>query len=130
VAAVRAGLPAARYWRADTRALSLQRSNLDFENLLITVNGKGNKQRIVPMGFELRKVLWKYGKMHDFDRFFPSRHGGKLEYHNLLEDFKALCKKLGIAGLVIAEDNIALSGWVFPATGPPCIHFDLFDIRR
>lgn len=80
-------------------ALTLERSNLDFENLLITVMGKGKKERIVPMSFELRKVLWKFSKMHDFDRLFTTRRGGKIEYHNTLDDFKSLCEKLSITGV-------------------------------
>ena len=38
--------------------LDLRRSDADFDNLLFRVHGKGNKQRLVPMSIELRKLLW------------------------------------------------------------------------
>jgi site-specific recombinase XerD len=41
-------------------ALTLRRSDLDFDNLLVTVFGKGCKERRVPFSFELRKVLFRY----------------------------------------------------------------------
>ena len=41
-------------------ALTLRRSYIDFDNLLVTVFGKGRKERRVPFSFELRKVLFRY----------------------------------------------------------------------
>jgi integrase/recombinase XerD len=38
-----------------TEALALRVREVDMENLLITLDGKGQKQRIVPFSFELRK---------------------------------------------------------------------------
>jgi integrase/recombinase XerD len=37
-------------------ALTLRLANVDYENLLLTVFGKGRKERRVPFSFELRKV--------------------------------------------------------------------------
>lgn len=37
--------------------LTARLRDFDFDNLLLTVVGKGNKQRIVPFSFELRKQL-------------------------------------------------------------------------
>ena len=39
-------------------ALILQRDQIDLENLLVRVKGKGEKHRIVPILFELRKALF------------------------------------------------------------------------
>jgi len=39
-------------------ALTLQRRDVDFDNRLVTVFGKGRKERRVPFSFELRKVLF------------------------------------------------------------------------
>jgi integrase/recombinase XerD len=80
-------------------ALTLMRDKVDFENLLITVKGKGSKERIVPMSLELRKVPFRFAQKHKFDVFFPTRYGGRLEYHNILGDFKDLGKRLGIQGV-------------------------------
>ncbi len=37
-------------------------SEIDFENLLVTLDGKGRKQRVVPFSFELLKALFWYCK--------------------------------------------------------------------
>jgi len=77
-------------------ALTLRTSAVDFDNLLITVRGKGNKERIVPFSFELRKVLFKFVRRHNQKFLFPVRSGGHLEYHNARRDFKDLMTALGI----------------------------------
>jgi len=67
------------------------------------VRGKGNKERLLPISIELRKILWVYLSKHRFkvpsDYLFPTRDGVKLEYHNTLRDIKELCSKLGIEGV-------------------------------
>ena len=80
-------------------ALTLKRQELDLDNLLVTVTGKGDKQRIVPMSIELRKALFKFLRMHNFEWVFPTRHGDRLTYRNSVRDFKALCGRLGINGV-------------------------------
>lgn len=76
--------------------LSLERSKLDFDNLLLTVRGKGNKTRTIPFSIELRKLLFKFSRCHNNDLVFCTIHGGKVTYCNALRDFNKLCKKLGI----------------------------------
>lgn len=66
------------------------------------MRGKGNKERLLPISIEMRKVLWVYLSRHRFklgDYLFPTRDGGKLEYHNTLRDLKELCSRLGIEGV-------------------------------
>jgi integrase/recombinase XerD len=75
-------------------AVNLKTSAIDFDNLLITVRGKGQKERIVPFSHELRKVLFRFMK-HGQKFVFPVRGGSHLEYHR---DFKALMVTLGIQG--------------------------------
>lgn len=76
--------------------LTLERSKIDFDNLLLTVTGKGNKDRIVPFSYELRKVLFKYLASHKFELIFCTKNGCKLGYENFLRDFNNLMKKLKI----------------------------------
>ena len=45
-----------------SEAIDLAVSDVDFENMFITVTGKGNKQRMVPMGKEAARLLNKYRK--------------------------------------------------------------------
>jgi integrase/recombinase XerD len=77
-------------------ALTLTRSNIDFDNLLIMVDGKGNKQRVVPFSFEMRKALFKLLRLSNFELVFASREGGKLGYNNVRRDFNKLIEKLRI----------------------------------
>ena len=79
--------------------LTLHRSGVDFDNLLVTLNGKGNKERVVPISLEVRKVLYKFLSSHNHDIVFPTKEGGKLIYRSALQQFTNLCRKLGIKGV-------------------------------
>ena len=83
-----------------SEALRLHISEIDFENLLVTLDGKGRKQRVVPFSFELRKALFRY--ISDFERkpdslLLASRTELLWSRRNVLRDVKLLCKKLGFA---------------------------------
>jgi len=83
-----------------TEALTLLVSEIDLDNLLVTLDGKGRKQRIVPFSLELRKVLFRFIK--EFGRkpellLFANRNGSKLGRRNILRDVKLLCRRLGFA---------------------------------
>jgi integrase/recombinase XerD len=77
-----------------SEALRLQVRELDFDNLLVTLDGKGRKQRIVPISLELRKAIFRYKAATD-GLLFPTDSGGALSKRNVLRDVKALCKDLG-----------------------------------
>ena len=79
-------------------ALTLTRDKMDFDNLLVTVKGKGDKERFVPISLECRKVLFKFLKSHDFDLVFCTKSGGQLLYDNTRRDFNRLMESLGITG--------------------------------
>jgi integrase/recombinase XerD len=89
-----------------TEALSLQRAKVDFENMLITVMGKGGKERTIPMSLELRKVLCKWFDKHGHELVFSTRQGGRLGYDNTLRDFKNLAKRLGIEGVRVSPHTL------------------------
>jgi integrase/recombinase XerD len=74
-------------------ALSLKRDGVDFDNLLLTIYGKGRKERIIPFSREGRKALFKWLKEHEHDYVFPTMQGGKLLYDNTRQDFVALLEK-------------------------------------
>ena len=82
-----------------TEALTLRVSEIDFDNLLVTLDGKGRKQRVVPFSFELRKVLHRF--VTDYRRpdalLFSSRTETQLGRRVMLRDVKLLCKRLGFA---------------------------------
>ena len=81
-----------------SEALTLRVRDIDMDNLLATLDGKGRKQRIVPFSFELRKVIFRY--VADFSRkpdalLFASRNETRLDRHVMSRDVKLLCERLG-----------------------------------
>lgn len=81
-----------------TEALTLHGNDIDLANLLMTLDGKGRKQRRVPFSFELRKTLYRYTsdygrKPHDL--LLASKNGIMLGRRVVLRDVKLLCKRLG-----------------------------------
>lgn len=81
-----------------SEALGVRVRDVDLENLLVTLDGKGRKQRIVPISFDLRKAVYRYCK--DTNRtpdrlLFANRTETELTRNNTLRDVKALCRDLG-----------------------------------
>lgn len=77
--------------------LTLTRDRVDLENFLITVLGKGNKQRTIPISVEGRKVLYKCLREHKFSLVFCTRYGGKILYNNTRRDFNRLLENAGVS---------------------------------
>jgi integrase/recombinase XerD len=79
-------------------ALSLRIKDIDFDNLLVTVKGKGNKSRVIPMSFELRKVIWKFN--HDGSNgeglLFHTRTGKKLSHRNTYRSIKTFLERINV----------------------------------
>ena len=70
-----------------SEATELKCDSIDFDNLFISVIGKGNKERIVPMNGEAKRLLLKYLKKsrneilsdRESDYLFISKKGSKLD---------------------------------------------------
>lgn len=75
--------------------LGLRRTDVDFDNLILKVLGKGNKHRLVPMSIELRKVLYRYLSKHNFPLVFCTQHGTQLTQRNSDRDLKLFLRKVG-----------------------------------
>ena len=81
-----------------SEALTLRVREVDMDNMLVTLDGKGRKQRIVPFSFELRKALFRYiadAKCKPDSLLFASRNETQLGRRVMLRDVKLLCKRLG-----------------------------------
>jgi len=81
-----------------SEALSLRVRDIDLENLLVTLDGKGRKQRIVPISFDLRRAVFRYITAHNRKPEFmllASRNETPLGRRVMLRDVKRLCKRLG-----------------------------------
>lgn len=79
-------------------ALSLCVQDCNLDDLLLTVTGKGRKQRVIPFSMELRRLLAKFimdfcPHAHQF--IFGTKQCRKLSQRNVLRDIKALCVRLG-----------------------------------
>jgi integrase/recombinase XerD len=76
--------------------LSLRRCDCDMDNLLLTLFGKGRKQRIVPMSIELRRLMYAYTREKQPDDFVLSTSDGKSCNRNVvLREVKSLCQSIG-----------------------------------
>lgn len=80
-------------------ALTAQVSNVDYDNLLVTVFGKGRKERRIPFSFELRKVLFRHereraARCPRCELLFPSRTGTSWDQRNALRRLHLLEDKV------------------------------------
>jgi integrase/recombinase XerD len=76
----------------------------DFEDLLLTVVGKGDKQRRVPFSIELRKILYRYRQQREVlgvpascRLMFPEHEGGPWDQRNALRSFYVWQDRLGLS---------------------------------
>ncbi|HYA23039.1 MAG TPA: tyrosine-type recombinase/integrase [Terriglobales bacterium] len=79
-----------------SEATTLKVNDVDMDNLLLTLTGKGRKQRKVPFSLELRKALYRY--LRDFEPkhlLLASRAGDEMGRGTALHDVKRLCRRLG-----------------------------------
>ena len=84
-----------------TECLSIELANVNFDNLLITVMGKGQKQRVVPMSLELRKTLFHFVHRHRITDtpckyLFCTSNGWMMTYRNIYRDVEWVFKKVGL----------------------------------
>jgi integrase/recombinase XerD len=81
-----------------TEALTLHVRDVDMNNMLVTFDGKGRKQRTVPFSFPLRKVLYRF--IADFERtpdslLFATKQETAIRRVTALRSVKLLCETLG-----------------------------------
>jgi integrase/recombinase XerD len=77
-------------------ALGIRHDAIDLDNMLMRVTGKGNKQRMVPISLELRKLLFRWMQRCPKEFVFGTHSGTMMTVRNFQRDFKAICVKLGI----------------------------------
>jgi integrase/recombinase XerD len=81
-----------------SEALMLHVRDVDMENMLLTLDGKGRKQRIVPFSFALRRALHRF--MSEFERrpeslLFATRQEISVRRMTSLRSVQWLCEQLG-----------------------------------
>jgi integrase/recombinase XerD len=80
-------------------ALTLERANVDLDNLVLRVWGKGSKERLVPISLELRKHLFRFLRQTSGRYVFAAFSGAALERHNVYTEMQRLCRAAGITVL-------------------------------
>lgn len=94
--------------------VSLQRNSLDFEGEMVTVTGKGNRERLVPMGSPAVDALQRYfpqrqtlletgaalGTVLDFDVLFVNHRGGRLTTRSVERLVSMYAERAGLLTLV------------------------------
>jgi integrase/recombinase XerD len=79
-----------------SEALGVRVADVDLDNMLVKLDGKGRKQRIVPFSVELRRYLFKaIQKSQPESRVFSTRVGTQMQKDNALRAVKTLCHSLG-----------------------------------
>jgi integrase/recombinase XerD len=81
-----------------SEALTLRVRDCDLDNLLVTLTGKGDKQRKVPFSFELRKALFRYTQEfcpHGHMLLLSTRGRTAVDRHVVARDMRRLCRSLG-----------------------------------
>jgi integrase/recombinase XerD len=79
-----------------SEVLTLRRRDVNLDARLVKLVGKGQKQRIIPISFELCAALRTHLESHQFDLVFCSSDGKPIRRDNLRRDYLRLCNKLGI----------------------------------
>lgn len=79
-----------------SEALGLRWDEVDMDNLLLKLHGKGAKDRLVPFSFELRRHLHRWRQLNRWDLVFPTHNLMRVEKRNGLRAVHCLCDRLGI----------------------------------
>jgi len=86
--------------------INLKMDNVWLEESLIKVLGKGNKERLVPIGKQIRKLLWRYISRYrpepvrpNLDNLFLNRDGRPLTKNRLDSLMKHYGKLAGLTGI-------------------------------
>jgi integrase/recombinase XerD len=81
-------------------ALTIRVADIDLDNLLVKVRGKGRKERIVPFSPALRRVLFQWLKKRrdplKSDWLFPTGTGNRITPRNATRTHHAFLQRLGI----------------------------------
>jgi integrase/recombinase XerD len=88
-----------------SEALGLTKGDVDFENLVVKVIGKGMKHRLVPFSSELRRLLWRYVQRTD-GLIYVTRNNTRLSSRDVLRDMRKIGGQLGIAGVRLSPHTL------------------------
>lgn len=87
-------------------ALGARVKDVDLDQSLITVTGKGSKVRIIPISFEMRKRIFLWLKKRGDNPcpfLFPTATFNRMEYHNFRRDLHVILKTLKLTERIHAH---------------------------
>ena len=76
--------------------LTLKWAQVDFDNLLLTVAGKGDKERVIPFSYELRRYLYQWKQKVKHDLVFGTQQGMVVSITNAHHALGHMLDDLGI----------------------------------
>jgi integrase/recombinase XerD len=84
-----------------SEGLNLRRGDIDFDNLIIKVVGKGRKERLVPFAPEIRKRLYRFDQFKaakgiQSELLFAGFNGTRWEKRNSTTSLHLMQRKLGL----------------------------------
>lgn len=90
--------------------LHLKTNQIDFSTNTLVVLGKGNKERRVPFGMNLRKMLEKYviwrEKANKQELLFVNEYGERMKARRMARIFKIYGKRAGISGVRVSPHTL------------------------
>jgi site-specific recombinase XerD len=80
-----------------SEALTLERDKVRLDGMLISVWGKGAKERTVPFSLELRPMLYRWLQRAPSSPFvFSTASGARLTYRNAFREIRTVCERAGV----------------------------------
>jgi integrase/recombinase XerD len=93
-----------------SEALSLRVEDVNWREGLLTVMGKGGKERQVPFGATVRRLLWRYvagrGEVLGHELVFAKRSGERLKPRHLQSALKRYGEKARITGVRLSPHTL------------------------
>ncbi len=93
-----------------SEVLGILKSKIDFEGGVLSVMGKGNKEREVPFSTVAKQALWNFvrrrGNVPGQDLLFVNHYGTKVDRSWLIRALRNLGRKAGIQGVRVSAHTI------------------------
>ena len=93
-----------------SEVIGLRKDAIDFQAGVLSVMGKGGKERQVPFGSNAKRALWSYmarrGDIPGQDLFFVSRFGGRCCRYLLRKEFHRMGLQAGIQGVRVSPHTM------------------------
>jgi len=93
-----------------SEAMGIELKHVNLEELTILINGKGNKQRIVPFGLRVRKTMLRYLQkrmmISDYGNLITTSEGLPLEVHSVQVQLARYGKRAAITGKRVSPHKL------------------------